>query len=132
MNKGAVAAGNPAEVARQCDIIITVLPNGPHVESVAEGKHGILASGNKNLLWLEMSTIDPHVTKRLRSSLEKAMPLGLLRELSTEDTRPPLDSIRKMCWAQIFTSNDLCVSSYLFVAKKTAKIEILFKRLTRV
>ncbi|MDE0769693.1 MAG: NAD(P)-dependent oxidoreductase [Opitutaceae bacterium] len=69
--KGAVAAENPADVARQCDIIITVLPNGPHVESVAEGEHGILASGNKNLLWLEMSTIDPDVTKRVSTQCEE-------------------------------------------------------------
>jgi 3-hydroxyisobutyrate dehydrogenase-like beta-hydroxyacid dehydrogenase len=69
-SKGAVAAGNPVDVARQCGIIITVLPNGPHVESVAEGEHGILASGNKNLLWLEMSTIDPDVTKSVSAQCE--------------------------------------------------------------
>lgn len=69
--KGATAAVSPAEVARQCDVVLTVLPNGPHVESVADGPDGILASGNRNLLWLEMSTIDPEVTKRLAARCEE-------------------------------------------------------------
>jgi len=65
VERGAVAASSPAEVAKQCDFLLTVLPNGPHVQSVAEGEQGILASGNKDLIWLEMSTIDPEITKGL-------------------------------------------------------------------
>jgi 3-hydroxyisobutyrate dehydrogenase-like beta-hydroxyacid dehydrogenase len=63
VDKGAVAATSPADVARQCNILLTVLPNGPHVASVAEGEEGILASGNRDLMWLEMSTIDPEITR---------------------------------------------------------------------
>lgn len=70
LEKGARAADSPAALASQCDIILTVLPNGPHVESVAEGKQGILASGNDNLMWLEMSTIDPQVTKGVSAKCE--------------------------------------------------------------
>jgi 4-hydroxybutyrate dehydrogenase/sulfolactaldehyde 3-reductase len=69
---GATPAGSPVEVATNCDIIMTVLPNGPHVESVAEGEQGILASENKNLMWLEMSTIDPEVTKGISVKCEEA------------------------------------------------------------
>lgn len=65
VDKGAISGDSPADVARQCDVILTVLPNGTHVESVAEGENGVLASGKRNLLWLEMSTIDPEVTKKL-------------------------------------------------------------------
>lgn len=65
VNEGATAADSPAGVAKQCEFLITVLPNGPHVQSVAEGEAGILSSGKKELMWLEMSTIDPEITKDL-------------------------------------------------------------------
>lgn len=65
VDKGAVGASSPADVARKCNILLTVLPNGPHVSSVAEGEEGVLGSGNQDLLWLEMSTIDPVVTQKV-------------------------------------------------------------------
>lgn len=65
VEKGATAAASPRDVANQCDYILTVLPNGPHVESVASGDEGILATDNAYLTWLEMSTIDPEDTKRI-------------------------------------------------------------------
>lgn len=65
VDKGAAVASSPADVARQCNILLTVLPNGPHVSSVAEGEEGVLASGNPDLMWLEMSTIDPEVTRNV-------------------------------------------------------------------
>ena len=65
VDKGAAVASSPADVARQCNILLTVLPNGPHVSSVAEGEEGFLASGNPDLMWLEMSTIDPEVTRNV-------------------------------------------------------------------
>lgn len=71
VERGAIAAGSPVDVAKQCDILLTILPNGPHVESVAEGEQGILASGNKDLLWLEMSTINPEVTKKVSAQCEE-------------------------------------------------------------
>jgi 3-hydroxyisobutyrate dehydrogenase-like beta-hydroxyacid dehydrogenase len=66
-DRGASVAASPVEVANHCDILITVLPNGPHVESVAKGNKGILSTDNQDLMWLEMSTIDPQVTTGLAS-----------------------------------------------------------------
>ena len=63
--KGVTAATSPRNVAEQADIVLTVLPNGPDVEAVADGPHGVWASAQPGLLWLEMSTIDPEVTRRL-------------------------------------------------------------------
>ena len=34
MAEGATAASGPAEIAENCDKIVTMLPNSPHVESV--------------------------------------------------------------------------------------------------
>jgi 3-hydroxyisobutyrate dehydrogenase-like beta-hydroxyacid dehydrogenase len=71
-DKGATTAASPVEVANRSDIVMTVVPNGPHVESVASGDQGILATNNKDLMWLEMSTIDPEVTKGLSVKCEDA------------------------------------------------------------
>ena len=38
--EGAQAAGSPAEVAENCQVIITMLPNSPQVREVCLGKNG--------------------------------------------------------------------------------------------
>ncbi len=76
VEKGAEPADSPVDVADQCDVLMTVLPNGPHVESVAIGDRGILTTRNRKLMWLEMSTIDPQVTKSVSSKCRaKDIPL---------------------------------------------------------
>ena len=42
---GAKAASCGAEVAKECDVIITMLPNSPHVRTVALGENGIADGG---------------------------------------------------------------------------------------
>ena len=39
---GAKAATSPKDVAGQCDVLITMLPNSPEVEQVALGANGII------------------------------------------------------------------------------------------
>ncbi|MBW9486281.1 NAD(P)-binding domain-containing protein, partial [Escherichia coli] len=39
---GASTAATPKEIAQQCDVIITMLPNSPHVKDVALGENGII------------------------------------------------------------------------------------------
>lgn len=75
VDRGASPAESPVDVANHCDVLITVLPNGPHVESVAEGDQGILSTVNQDLMWLEMSTIDPQITTGLAS---KASECGIV------------------------------------------------------
>ena len=52
---GARSAATPAQLAAACDIIITMLPNSPHVESVVCGPDGNI----------DMSSISPVVSKKL-------------------------------------------------------------------
>jgi 4-hydroxybutyrate dehydrogenase/sulfolactaldehyde 3-reductase len=59
---GATAAENVAEIARGSDIVVTMLPSSPDVESVVLGPDGVLVNGHAGQLILEMSTIDPAVT----------------------------------------------------------------------
>ncbi len=47
---GAKEAANGAEVAKACDVVITMLPNSPHVRSVALGENGIADGDRKSVV----------------------------------------------------------------------------------
>jgi 2-hydroxy-3-oxopropionate reductase len=64
---GATAAGSPAEVARQCTVVITMLPDTSDVEAVLTGPDGILSAVQKGAVIIDMSSISPVATKRLSS-----------------------------------------------------------------
>jgi len=59
VSEGAVAAGTPAEVARQVDVVFTSLPDSPDVEKVALGPEGIIAGAHRGLIYVDNSTIKP-------------------------------------------------------------------------
>jgi 2-hydroxy-3-oxopropionate reductase len=69
VNAGAKAASSPKEVAAQCDVLITMLPNSPDVELVALGKDGIIEGARSGLLFVDMSTISPIVSKKVGEAL---------------------------------------------------------------
>jgi 4-hydroxybutyrate dehydrogenase/sulfolactaldehyde 3-reductase len=54
-----------ADIARSCDIVITMLPGSAQVEEVVLGFEGLLAHGRAGQLILDMSTIDPTTTDLL-------------------------------------------------------------------
>jgi 2-hydroxy-3-oxopropionate reductase len=56
-------ADTPAEVAANCDIIITVLPDTADVEKVVRGPHGLLSAVGKQSLIIDMSSISPMATR---------------------------------------------------------------------
>ncbi|KAL4140386.1 hypothetical protein PRNP1_014670 [Phytophthora ramorum] len=68
---GAVAASTPAEVAEQCDTIITMLPSTAIVESVYLGDEGVHEALRSEHLLLDSSTIDPIFTKKLSTKLHE-------------------------------------------------------------
>jgi 2-hydroxy-3-oxopropionate reductase len=57
--------GSVAEAVREADVVITMLPDSPDVESVALGEEGIYASARPGALHLDMSTIRPDVAVAL-------------------------------------------------------------------
>ena len=59
------AAATPAEVARECEIIITMVTDTPDVVAVAYGDDGILAAAQPSTIVIDMSTISPSVTRDL-------------------------------------------------------------------
>ena len=66
---GAKAAASPKDVAAQCDVLITMLPNSPDVELVALGPNGIIEGARRGLILADMSTISPIVSKKVGDAL---------------------------------------------------------------
>jgi len=67
---GAVEAGNPAEVARGCEIVITMLPNSPEVRTVMLGENGVLAGTHPGLILIDMSSIAPLTSKEIAEAAQ--------------------------------------------------------------
>lgn len=63
--QGAQAANTPREVAANSDVVITMLPDSPDVESVVVGPDGLLAGARPGLIHIDMSTIATTTTRRL-------------------------------------------------------------------
>jgi len=69
---GAKAASAPAEIAENCDRIVTMLPNSPHVMSTFGGDQGLLSAAKAGTLFLDCSTIDPAAAQTVaKMCLEK-------------------------------------------------------------
>ena len=66
---GATAAASAAEVARQGELVITMLPSSSHVEAVYLGRGGVLEGVAGGRLCVDMSTIDPSVSRRVAAAL---------------------------------------------------------------
>src|SRR5690554_771905 len=56
---GAVAATGPRQVAEVSDVIITMLPNSPHVKEVVLGENGIIEGARSGQYLVDMSSIAP-------------------------------------------------------------------------
>lgn len=65
VGRGATEAHSGKEVAEQSDIVLTMLPDSPDVESVALGEGGIIEGAHEGLIFVDMSTIAPSVTTQV-------------------------------------------------------------------
>ena len=66
---GAKSVATGKAVAEQADIIITMLPNSPHVKEVVLGHDGILEGARKGTTFIDMSSIAPLVSRELAEKL---------------------------------------------------------------
>jgi 3-hydroxyisobutyrate dehydrogenase-like beta-hydroxyacid dehydrogenase len=62
---GASPAGSPADVARACEMVITMVPDSTDVRMVAAGAGGLFEGARPGLIIADMSTISPAVTRDL-------------------------------------------------------------------
>ena len=67
---GATAAASSKDVAAQCDVLITMLPNSPEVEQVVLGAGGVIEGARRGMILADMSTISPIVTQKVGKALE--------------------------------------------------------------
>jgi len=62
---GAVGVTSAKEVAQQCELVITMLPNGPEVKEVVCGANGILEGAKQGSIIVDMSSIAPGVAQEI-------------------------------------------------------------------
>jgi 2-hydroxy-3-oxopropionate reductase len=65
---GATAGKSSADVAAQVPLVITMLPNSPHVKSVVMGEGGILEGAKKGLIVVDMSSIAPLASQEIEKA----------------------------------------------------------------
>ncbi len=66
---GAKAATSPSDVASQCEIIITMLPNSPHVKTAVLGKNGVIEGVKAGSIVVDMSSIAPLASREIAAAL---------------------------------------------------------------
>lgn len=66
---GAVAATGPRQVAEVSDVIITMLPNSPHVKEVVLGENGIIEGARSGQYLVDMSSIAPLAAQEVAEKL---------------------------------------------------------------
>ena len=68
---GASSAANGKEVASQVEVVITMVPNSPHVRSAVLGKDGVAEGAKPGLVLIDMSSIDPTESKSIGEEAAK-------------------------------------------------------------
>ena len=68
---GAEAADSIAEVAKATNIIITMLPNSPHVRTVVLGNGGVLENASQGTIIVDMSSISPIASKEIGAACDE-------------------------------------------------------------
>src|ERR1700723_2213325 len=63
IDKGAVACANGKEIGQKADVIITMVPDTPDVETVLFGAGGVAEGLSKGKIVVDMSSISPIATK---------------------------------------------------------------------
>jgi 3-hydroxyisobutyrate dehydrogenase len=69
--KGAMIEESSQDVAGKSDVVITMLPNSQNVEEAVLGARGVLAGVRGGSVVIDMSTIDPSVSRKIASALSK-------------------------------------------------------------
>jgi 2-hydroxy-3-oxopropionate reductase len=68
---GATKGNSPEDVTEKSEVIITMLPNSPHVKEVILGKNGVIEAAKEGQILIDMSSIAPLVSQEVAKELEK-------------------------------------------------------------
>ncbi|WP_124065575.1 2-hydroxy-3-oxopropionate reductase [Clostridium sp. E02] len=68
---GAVSTKTGKDLASQCDVVITMVPNSPHVRAAVLGENGVAEGAKPGTVVIDMSSIDPTESRAIGAELEK-------------------------------------------------------------
>jgi len=69
--KGAALGLSSKEVASKSDVIITILPKSKDVEKAILGENGVIEGAGSGSIVIDMSTIDPSVSRKISGALSE-------------------------------------------------------------
>ena len=68
---GAKSAPTSKDVAAQSEVVITMLPNSPHVKAAVLGENGVLEGAKPGLVLIDMSSIAPLASQEIAAAVAK-------------------------------------------------------------
>ncbi len=68
VSAGAASAESAAQAAGQCPVVITMVPNSPHVKAVVMGEGGVLESAKEGTILIDMSSIAPGASQEVEKA----------------------------------------------------------------
>ncbi len=71
VSNGAASAETGKELASLCDVVITMVPNSPHVRAAVLGGNGVAEGAKPGTVIIDMSSIDPTESRAIGAELEK-------------------------------------------------------------
>jgi 2-hydroxy-3-oxopropionate reductase len=71
VSQGAARAASAKDVAAHCQIVITMLPDGPQVEEAVLGHGGVLEGAKPGTIVVDMSSISPIVAQKVAKACEQ-------------------------------------------------------------
>lgn len=66
---GAKGAKSPREIGEACDVILTMLPNSPHVKAAVLGEGGVIETVRAGAVLIDMSSINPIASQEIAAAL---------------------------------------------------------------
>ena len=72
LEQGMTWEGTPREVAAASEVVFSIVTDGSAVRSVALGEDGVIAGLSPESIYLDMSTIDPEVSRDIDAEFEAA------------------------------------------------------------
>jgi 3-hydroxyisobutyrate dehydrogenase len=68
--KGVKVVDSPKDVAKDSELIFTIIKDADAVSDVSFGKNGIVAGAHKNLVVADMSTVNPNSSRKIAKEFE--------------------------------------------------------------
>jgi len=68
VSAGALAGASASDVASRVPLVITMLPNSPHVKAVVMGENGVLSGAKEGTILIDMSSIAPLASQEVEKA----------------------------------------------------------------